>query len=242
MLKIDIIQDAYSQASISGLTRKPAPQDIEVALVRLEGMAAELEGRNICVGYNLTAVPDPNDEAGIELQFRQAFAANLAMRVVSDFGLQPNPALVLQASQSMSNMSARTAMLRETQYPTRMPMGSGNTRRYGIETQYYRPAERAPQSCDTRQMDIGEINDYAETWLNYVDFASAEEIASYTLEASAGLTVSGDSLTSPVINFRVEALTVGYQNIIFTVTTTTGRVDKRESPFNIIEIVEVGNA
>lgn len=241
MLKIDIIQDAYSQATISGLTRKPTPQDVELAMVRLEGMAAELEGRNICVGFNFTAAPDPNDESGIDLQFRQAFASNLAMRVVSDFGLAPHQALVTQASQSMSNMSARTAQIRQTQYPSRMPIGSGNTRRWQQYNKFHIPIQQAPQTCDTRRMDVGEINDFAETWLNYLDFATAETVLSYTIDVSAGLTVTSDSLTTPVISFRVEALRVGYQNIIFTVTTSAGRVDRRELPFDISEIVEVNS-
>lgn len=239
MLKIDLIQDAYSQATISGLTRKPTPQDLELALVRLEGMAAELEGRNICVNYNFTESPDPNDESGIDLQFRQAFASNLAMRVVMDFGLQPAQSLVLQASQSMSNMSARTAQTRQTPYPSRMPIGSGNTRRYNRWTKFYHPVPQSPQSCTTRHMDVSEINDFSESWFNYVDNALAETIVSYEMEVSSGLTVTGDSLDTPVISFRVEALKVGYQNVIFTVTTSTGRVDRREAPFQIQEIVEV---
>ena len=242
MLKIDIIQDAYSQIEVSGLTRKPTPDDVSLALARLEGMGAELEGRNICAGYNLTAVPDPGDEAGIDLQFRQAYASNLALRVLSDFGLTAHPSLVSQASQSMSNMSARTALLRETQYPSRMPRGSGNTRRWQQHSRFYTPIPQAPQSCDTRRMDIGEINDFAETWLDYLDFAAAETIDSYAMDVSSGLTVTGDSLTTPVISFRVEALKIGYQNIIFTVTTSTGRVDRRELPFDISDIVEAQNA
>ena len=239
MKKIDIIQDCYSQATISGLTRKPTPDDVSLALMRLEGLAAELEGRNICVGYGFTAEPDPNDEAGIDLQFRQAFATNLAMRVVSDFGIQPHPSLVAQASQSMSNMSARTAQVSETQYPSRMPRGSGNTRRRQQHNQFYTPIPQAPQTCDTRHMDTGEVNDFAETWLDYVDFATAETVDSYTMEVSSGLLVTNDSLASPIISFRVEALKLGYQNIVFTITTSTGRVDRREAPFQIAEIVEV---
>lgn len=238
MLKISLIQDAYSQIEVSGLTRKPTPDDISLALSRLEGMAAELAGRNICVGYNFTSPPDPNDEAGIELQFQQAFASNLALRMLSDFGITPHPSLVSQARQSMSNMSARTAQLRDTQYPSRMPIGSGNTRRWQNHRKFYTPARQAPQSCDTRRMDVGEVNDFAETWLGYLDFASGEEISTYTFDASAGLLVTDDSLDSPIISFRVEAQAVGYQNIIFTITTTTGRIDRREAPFDISDIVE----
>ena len=53
IFKADIIADAYSQMRISGLTVEPTPEDLELALVRLENMGAEFESRKMSAGYVL---------------------------------------------------------------------------------------------------------------------------------------------------------------------------------------------
>jgi hypothetical protein len=228
--KGDLINDAYSQMRISGLTVNPSPRDNELALGRLEGMAAEFESRGMCASYNFTEEPNPNDESGITLAFRHAFSSCLAVRLV-DFGKPVPPELMAQANQSASNLSAQTFQLRETQYPSRQPVGSGNTLRTRMWQRFYQPSPQAPQDCDTNHMNVGGINDFSESWGDYLD--EGETIDSFAKEVSAGLSVQSEAISSPFINYRAKALAAGYQTIEFTILTSEGRVNVRRVNFEV---------
>ena len=233
MLKVDVIQNAYSQATISGLTRQPTSEDLNLALDRLESMAAEYASRQICVGYNFEDEPDPNSESGIPLKYKQAFSTNLAMRIMADFGKEPGAPLVAQARQSLSSMSATTLPMRETQYPSRQPRGSGNTTRWARWARFYPQADLIPQTCATNYMQVGEVDDFTASWSTYLDDEGGETIASYTKTVSPGITVSNDTLATPDITYRVTATIAGTQYVEFEVTTSTGRVDVRQVAFEI---------
>lgn len=238
-LKVDIISDAYSQLRISGLTVEPSNDDLETALMRLEDMAAEFDSRSISVGYNFEVEPDPNTDANVPRQFKYAFAANLAVRLIPDFNKQVPQTLLTQASQSLSNMSARTAAMRarQTEYPRRMARGSGSTLRYNRWQRFYRDPLRAPQGAD--ELNINEINDYREDFSDYL--IGSEAIQSFTIESDDGLTVISSSIDTPVINYRLqgsaraENRAQSLYNVTITITTDTGRVEERVIPFNVSE-------
>ncbi|MEE9311617.1 MAG: hypothetical protein V3V10_04315, partial [Planctomycetota bacterium] len=65
-LKGDTINSAYSRMRISGITAQPTPEDLEVALERMEGMAARWFKKNINTGYNFEDEPDPNSPTGLD--------------------------------------------------------------------------------------------------------------------------------------------------------------------------------
>lgn len=237
-LKADIINTAYSHLVISGVSLGPSDEDTSLALDILEDMAAEFEARNICTGYNLQDEPDVNDESNVPRQFLNAFKTNLAIRLVAAFGKQAPPTLMTQANQSLSSMSARTAQVRQVQYPNRMPRGSGSTLRFNRYRRFFREAERAPISCATNQMRIGEINDYVEHFDSYLN--EIEDIDTYTIQADAGLSIVSSSNETPDINYRVEATGTNktgstWQLVKITITTTEGRKEIREISFNITE-------
>jgi hypothetical protein len=228
--KANLINDAYSQMRISGLTVNPTPSDNELALGRLEGMAAEFESRGMCANYNFTEEPDPADESGITLAYRHAFSSCLAVRLV-DFGKPVPMELAMQASQAASNLSAQTFQLRPTQYPSRQPVGSGNTLRTNMWQKFYQPSPQAPQDCATNYMTVTNVNDFSESWEDYLN--DGETIDSYTKEVSNGLSVESESISSPFINYRIKALAAGFQAIEFTVLTSDGRVNVRQVNFEV---------
>lgn len=231
-LKIDIINDSYSQLRISGITVDPTPANVQLALDRLEGMAAEYEDRGMCGGYNFTDEPDPSDESGIPLKYRQAYSAPLTLRLV-DFGKTIPPELMAQAFQASSFLSASTFQLRPTQHPRTMPLGSGNTRRTLQWRRYYPAIPQPPIECATIQMRVGDINDFSETWDEYLN--DGETLDSYTVEVTTGLTMQTQSLATPIISYRIKADTEGFQAVEFTVLTSDGRVDVRTVNFEISE-------
>jgi hypothetical protein len=243
-LKADIINGAYSKMRISGLTVSATPEDVSLALERLEDMAAEFDGRNISTNYNFEDEPDTGSTHNLDRKFWDAFKSNLAVRLFPDFGkgMQPDPVLIAQAQQGFSFLSATTAPRRQTQYPSRMPRGSGSTwlNRWN---RYFQPVEEVPLSSASVKMVVGDIEDFVEhfdSWLKDV-----EDVVSYTIEAGSGLTIVSDSLDTPDVLYRVQAdgtpsVTGGGSICIKIVATTdTGRVTTRVINFEVKESAEV---
>ena len=240
MLKVDIINDAYAEMRISGLTTQPTPKELDYALNKLENMAAEWQDiRNICVNYNLEDSPDPNSESGIVRGYQQAFSTNLAMRLLSAFGKQVPPSLLGQASQSFSGISTATATVRETQYPERQPIGSGNSLRYNRWRRFYRQNPRAPIDCETQQITQGEINDYQLNLSNYLE--DGETVSSYSYEVSPKISVLSESLSTDIWSYRAQASDQAEQleRIQLTVNTDTGREQTFTINFNVAPLPNI---
>lgn len=238
--KIDIISEAYAEMRVSGLTVIPSPEDLEWALVKLESMCSEWQGsRNICVGYAFEDLPDPNTDSGISLQFRQAFATNLAVRLLASFGKVADQTLARQAMQSFSVMSSALAITREVNYPNRQPRGSGNTLRYSRWWRFYRSTPRAPASCETMQITRGEIADYSVSFNSYLE--EGETISSYTIDASDGLTVISDTLEDPVISYRLECSDSAneLEVVTFFIITSNGLQKDFVVNFNVTGVVDL---
>lgn len=235
--KGDLVNNAYSQARISGLTSQPTPEDLTLTLNRLEGMAAEFKGRNICVNYNFEDTPDLNSPHNMEKEHEFAFETNLAIRLLADFGKAPIPSLVTQQQAGFSFLSSSTAPRRQTQYPSRQPVGSGNDLRYYRYQKFYRPQSEAPLTCETNKMFIGDIDIFVEHFDAYL--SDGETIDSYTIESDSGLTLSADSLTTPDITYTVEAVgnNEGIGNSLLEIkivaTTNLGRVTTRIINFEL---------
>ena len=234
--KVDFINAAYSRARISGLTVQPTPEDITLALNRLENMAKMWEGLNICTGYKFEDTPLSTTPHNVPRQFWNAYEANLAVWILADFGkgLQPTTTLIMEQKTSFSQLSAQTAKVRQTPYPSRQPRGSNL--RYTTWQRYYIPVEQAPNECATNTMYLGDIDDFTEHFDAYL--MSGETIASYTIEAETGLTIVSDSLTSPDVSYRISATGDNADSLVkvtIVATTDDSRVTTRIINFTLID-------
>ncbi len=240
--KGDLINGAYSRLRISGLTVNANPEEIQLSLKRLEMMANEFYQRNICLDYNFEENPDPNSDHGIDAGYWDAVECVLAKRLMLDFGKgqAPDPMLITDAKAGMSLLYSGTAKVKQTQYPSRMPIGSGTTLRYPKWQRFYSPKSEAPISCETKILYIDEIQDYSETWANYI--RDIETIDSYTIGVNTGIELISSSLSTPVISYSIKAtgrndnLPNDLLQMKITVTTSTGRVDTRIINFKFNEI------
>ncbi len=230
--KADVISGAYSQMRISGLTVEPTSEDLELALARLENMAAEFESRKMSAGYFLEEVPDPNSLSGIPRQFLHAYETNLAVRLIPDFNKSVPEQLLLQARSSSSNLAARTALQSQTPYPNRMPRGSGNTTRSYRWDRFYHSGGTVPST--TNQLRVGDVNTYFEDWADYL--TRNESISSFVITPDQNLLVTASAISGSKITFTVSAPdknATSATNIDIQITTSLGRVDKRSVPFNV---------
>jgi hypothetical protein len=231
LTKNDIILGAYSQLRISGITRQPTPEDLEIALERLEDMAAQFNV-TMPIGFNFEDLPDPNSDSGVPRALGQCFKANLAMRLIPDFNKEVSPVLIAQANQGLSRMASQSAMqrLQHVQYPNRQAIGSGNYR-WARWSRFYRASGNLPTNSANRSLFIGDIDDFIEHFDAYLK--DGEDIASYSIVADAGLTISNDVNATPDITYTVQAGTpadsdsTNILQITIIATTTFGRVETR---------------
>lgn len=241
-LKSDIIEGAYSKLRISGITVNPTAENNELALRRLENLAAELEGQNIKLGYAFEDDPDPATPHNMTRDKWDAMESQLAYKVMPDFGkgMKPDQVLMKLANAALSYLNSCDVEVPQTQYPRRMPIGHGNTKRVGgfRYRQYSEKPEQSPISTKTIQMYIDDINSYTEHFEAYL--LASEDIASYTITAEDGITITTSSLSSPDVNYTVRAdgSDSGNDSLVkvkIVVTTDAGRKETRIINFKLID-------
>lgn len=243
-IKSDVINGAYGQLRISGLTVNPTPEDITTALKRLENMAAEFDARNICTSFNIQDAPDPSDLTNVEQMFWHMLETNLALRLAPDFGKEVPGILLAQASQSLSAASSVIASndKRFVQAPHRMPIGSGNTLRYNKYQRFHREPQLPPIACTTNVLFIKDINDFSESFEAYLN--DGEVISSFELTVDQAMRLLSSANASPFINYRLEAVSNiqsgRWQQVKIKITTDSGRVTTRFMNFDIQSNETVG--
>ena len=237
-LKVDLINGAYSQLRISGLTVIPSENDNVLALRRLEGMMNEFSKRNICVGYNFEDAPDINSTCGVDSAYWFAIECILAGRLLADFGKgkEPDPVLLLNARAGMSFLYSSTATPVQTQYPSRQSIGAGNTLRFGRTKKFYTPVDEAPPTCATNNMIVGDIDNFIEHFDSYL--IDTEVISAYTITSDTGLTIVSDSNTDTDVNYQVSAVgpAKALLQVKIVVTTDSGRITTRLIDFSLTKL------
>jgi hypothetical protein len=236
--KLDIITDAYSRGRVSGLTSNPTPDDLTLALRRLEGMMAQWEVDNICVGYNFEDDPGLQSLHNVQRGYWASLETALMMRLLSDFGKQPTPTLVKDARGAHATLLSGTAVTNMVQYPNRQPVGSGNDLRRNRFRRFYRPTGAAPNDCEvTNPMYAGNIDNFTEHFDAWLD--QGETLVSYTITTAkpTNLVISADALVTPDVNYTVEAKVGGTYSVVIVVTSSTGRVNTRVVYFEVTEAV-----
>jgi len=235
--KADIINGAYTLMRISGVTVVPSGTEITLALGRLENMAAEFFGRNINTGYNFENTPASGSLHNMERMFWFAYEANLAVRLLSDFGKQVPQTLLAMQKSTFSFLSSVTAPIKNTQYPSTMPRGEANTRRTYRWRRFSVPVEEAPSSSETITMFIDDIENFTESFTAYLD--SGETISSYVITADTGLTISNDTNATPLITYTITATglsdggSVSLLEVKLVITTSAGRKLTRIKNFEL---------
>jgi len=237
--KGDILNRAFSALRISGITADPSPEDLEIGLMKLENMAAEFQGRNICTNYFFEDDPNPNTPHNMDRKFWHSYDVLLAVRLMPDYGKgeKPDVALIRQASAGYSFLSSATAKINMIPYPSRMPRGSGSSKGHRWD-KFFTVQNEAPNSCLTKTMYIDDIRTFVEHFDSILE--TGETIDSFTIEANTGLTINSSSLTTPDITYNITAdggtdgSGIPHLNVKIVVTTSNGRIETRIINFRIL--------
>ena len=187
-LKIELINGAYSQLRISGLTVIPGPEQISLALRRLENSVAELyEIWNISLPYNFEDDPDFNSPHNLPKGILDAIEVYLAYRLAGDFGKQISPALAVRLKGSMTALFKYSASSPRVSYPSRMPVGKRINTLFR-DSNFFPNSVSVPISSLTISMFNGERRSFIESFLTEMN--DTEVISIVSIEADSQLTVN----------------------------------------------------
>ena len=126
LTKVEQILGAYDELRISGLTSDPTPGEIKRALSKLEDMMSEFKSRNICSSYIFEDEPNANTDSGIDPAYNNATQMCLAVRIAPIFGKAAMDETRRQATQALSNWSARSGKVNMILPPNRQARGSSS--------------------------------------------------------------------------------------------------------------------
>lgn len=237
--KAEVINQAFDQLRISGITFIPSAAQTQKALGYLESMMAQwASAYAFNCGYNFEITPNTASTCGPDLTFKDMMAANLAVRLAPSYGKEVPPSLDEQATMGFTAGLGIIAQLNSRMLlpPERMPRGSGNTFRLPWWNRFSTPIPRAPVAYSTEYIQQGEtLNLYTD----FSDVLQGATILAFTVTADPLLTIDSDTLDSPRINYTVTAPanltnTIGpWQQVQFNVSTSTGQTLIRTINFGV---------
>ena len=241
--KADIVNAAFTEVRISGLTVNPSPSDLVDALDRLEDMMREFySNSNMDVNYNFEESPEINSQTGVTRNFNPMMKYCLAERLIPMFNKQVPNTLIKLARGALSNAQGILAAqnVRQVQPSNRMPRGSGNTLRNIYQTRFMQPVALPPQEAATNVIEEGETQNYSESFSAWL---GSNTIASYTITSDPRITISTSANADPLITYTAVALVNSsygpWQYVKITVTDSAGRVNIRLVNFEITAVPTV---
>lgn len=229
--KGDVINNAFEQLRISGLTVSASPGEVQAALNTLESMAAEFAGRNITTHYRVSPAPDPSEQTGLDAKYWFMFSSNLATRIAPNFGKTISPELRANSSASLSSVSAMIAAetVRQVMPGGRVPIGDANSLRNRWHQRFFRENKLPPENAELNHMFIGDINDYIEDYTSYLKVG--ENITSTEFLVDQGIKLLQSDFDSPYVSYEIQAVSQVmngvWQQVRIIITTNLGRKSAR---------------
>lgn len=229
--KIQIVNGAFLEVRVSGITAGPAPEDIEIGLYALEDL---MHSQRLPIPYVFEDVPDPNTESGIPNEFCKAIQLKLADEVKWTYAKDIDRPKLATAWSLMLN---RLATIPELTPPRGMPMGRGNNR-------FVYHGDRFPgvAAVNPAAKTIG-LNDLVYIDEDFSDYMQSGEVLSTVVKTvDPQLSASPVVITGNSVAFSVTSLGVdGQYKIKLVATGDAGTIRNRYLYFNVVDGIAVGN-
>lgn len=195
--KIQLINAAFSELRISGITSGPSPDDIELGLEVLEDMMRPLCDKYPTLTFNFEENPDPNTLSGIPAWANNAIQLKLGDTIGWRYGKTVDQK---RLSAAMSHLSGKLAPRPTYQNSSRMPAGRGNSE-WQTFSDFMPPYEVADPTSeviglhDSRFVSV-DLGDY---------FQPGETLSSAVVTCDPQLAISGTATSGNTVTFTVEA-------------------------------------
>lgn len=234
--KGDIVDVAYAEIRISGLTKIANGDEIAYAIRRMDSMVALWQSYHICMGYipSIDGVIEPTQDSGITEKEFEAIALNLAPKLAPKFGKKVDPNTLVSAKHAYDSLFSTELTLREsTPY---QPTGSGHSFGYFYRDRFRFQAfdKNAPTECSTLDIKVGETKTFIIDLSSQVP--TGQTILSYVLDDGEGLKVLSHSRNENVFTLQCEASVEGYAIVKITLTLDPSTdINPVSIDFNITE-------
>lgn len=117
---------AFSKATILEAETTLEASEIQDGLDQLNDMLASWEFSGIQLGFE--PVADKDDELRVPRFAHGAIKANLAVVLGPEYSKPASPVLLAEAKVTMDNLMNAVVKIGNVQYPSTLPLGSGNER------------------------------------------------------------------------------------------------------------------
>lgn len=233
--KIQLINAAFSELRISGITSGPSADDIEIALEVLEDTMRQVQVTLPKLPYNFQETPTPNTESGIPAWANNAIQLKLANELGARWNKYPDQK---RLAGSWSTLLAKLAPTPAYNNSTSMPLGRGNTI-------WDKSWDKMPgyqlENQNARSLGLDDVAYVSEDFSDY--FRPGETLSTYTVTAvSAGLSVSGAASSGNTVTFNVTSNGVNgvNQEVSIDIVGTAGTERTRVLYFSVSTGLAVG--
>jgi len=127
--KRQFVTAALTEIGLADYVFDLQPQDLEVALRRLDAMMAEWNAKGIRLGYPIPGSPqfsDLDEPSNVPDSANEAIITNLGIRLAPSYGKQVMNETKATAKQGYNTLLSRATFPLEQQMPSTMPAGAGN--------------------------------------------------------------------------------------------------------------------
>jgi hypothetical protein len=129
---LQLIEDSFDDIGIKPAETDLSDSEIAIGIRRLNRLAVGFASSGLNFGF--TKVTNKDEVLTIPDWSEDLFISHLAIRLAPGFDVDITPGLVATASESLKVVQRRLISVPEVQFPTTLPIGSGNydyhTRRF----------------------------------------------------------------------------------------------------------------
>ena len=143
--KKEYIEQAFAEIGLGSNSFDIEPNEMQMALNKLDAMMATWNAIGIRLGYPLPSSPSSSnldDLTEVSDDAHQAIYTNLAISLAPAFGKQVLPDTKISAKQGYNRLINKQSVMQEMQLPNNLPRGAGNKPlRNGFGNYFPRPAD-----------------------------------------------------------------------------------------------------
>lgn len=223
--KIELVNGAFAELRISGLTSSTDAEDIELGLNALEDVMHDV---NLPLQFNFEDLPDPNTESGLPEFATLAIKLKLAERLAPSYN---KPSNITGLSAAWSRLITRISQPTYLQPSNLMPIGRGNSQRFN-QTNYMPTPVILP--AGTIELNINDAGIFLVEFGDYLQ--AGESISSIVSTAESGITVLSEAIIGSTYNIEISAgATKGLTRIKLVMIGDLGSSRTRYMYFNLVD-------
>lgn len=140
--KRQFVTAAFDEMGMADYAFDLAPEQLDTAVRRLDGMMAQWNAQGMRLGYPLPSSPQYTDidaETDVPDSAIEAITLNLAVRLSPSYGKTPHPETKQNAKLAYRDAARHLAFPDEMQIPGGYPMGAGTKNTSGVHSPFTQP-------------------------------------------------------------------------------------------------------